>query len=161
MTEMIKERAVVEKIIGDIALIRVQRTEACAGCAVRGMCHALGTQTEDMVVEALNEAGAEAGDVVMVAVPSRSLMKSTLVVYIIPLVALITGLFLGMKGASILELKNPPLWGFMGSLSLMALSFIFARWFDRKASKNPEFTPRVVQVIERCIQKSSPSDLKT
>ncbi|SFM42489.1 SoxR reducing system RseC family protein [Thermodesulforhabdus norvegica] len=157
---MIRERAVVEKIFGERAVIRVKRTEACAGCVARGMCHALGTQTEDMEVEAINEAGASPGDVVMVSVPSGTLMKSTMVVYIIPIASLIIGLFSGIKLASAFELKNPSLWGFAGSLGMMALAFLFARWFDRRASKSTEFVPRIVEVVERCKERNPSRDQK-
>lgn len=144
----IRETAVVQRVVEDKAIVKVKRSEACSGCTAKGMCHALGSQTSEMEVEVLNERRARPGDVVEISVPSHSLLKSTMVVYVVPVCALIGGLFAGLKIASIIGVENPSLLGFICAMVSMLGAFLFVRWFDRKASKNTDYMPRITNVLE-------------
>ncbi len=144
---MITEQAVVQDIRENIAVVKVERSEACGNCAARGMCQALGGQSKEMLVEVLNDKHAKPGDVVEISIPSKPFLKSMSVVYMIPVMSLIAGLFLGMEFGKRTDIINPSLAGFLGAMIFLAGAFGFARWYDRKAQQNIEYWPRISRVI--------------
>ncbi len=144
---MIREQAVVQGVRDNVAIVKVKKSEACAGCAAQGMCHALGGQTKDMLVEVLNDKSASPGDIVEISIPSKPFLKSMSVIYMIPVFSLITGLLVGTQLAKKTGIMDPSLAGFLGSVIFTAGAFTFARWYDRKAQKNIEYWPRITKII--------------
>jgi len=154
---MIRERAVVQELTApDRALVQVKRTEACAGCAARGMCHALGGQSKDVVVEVLNDkTNVKPGDIVEISIPSSSFLKSMSVIYMIPVMALMAGLFIGIYIAKNFCHIDPSIGGLLGSVVGVSIAFAFARWYDRKAHNKPEYWPKITRVIENNNESAS------
>ena len=144
---MITEEAVVQDTRDNIAVVKVQRSEACGNCAAKGMCQALGGQSKEMLVEVLNDKNASPGDIVEISIPSKPFLKSMSVVYMIPVFSLIIGLFLGMQFGKETNILDPSLAGFLGAMLFLGGAFTFARWYDRKAQQNIEYWPRISKVL--------------
>ncbi len=102
---MLTEKATVVAVDGDQALLETSRRSACGGCAVNKACgtgviaKALGAKR--FRIEAQNAIGARVGDEVVVAIEDSLLVKSSLLVYALPLLTMLGGGLLGerMRGA--------------------------------------------------------------
>lgn len=74
-----------------LAVIQMTRTEACGQCRA---CLA-GMKKEEMIIEADNECNAKVGDWVIMELRNNSFIKAVMILYGIPMVALVTGIVLG------------------------------------------------------------------
>ena len=86
---MVNEEGIVERVAAESAWVRIEKSGACASCSSRGACHALSER--EMLVEVGNRLGAGPGDRVELSVPSGSLLKLSVLVYFVPVLALVVG----------------------------------------------------------------------
>ena len=133
MTREVQVRRVLD---GGYAEVVMERPTACSGdchhCA--GGCTAA---REIMVVRAKNLIGAKAGDVVLLELSARQLLKISLLVYFTPIVLFFLGWFLG----SLLGLA--PWFGGLG----FALGVGFLFWFNRHVEKKTPVQYRIVGYV--------------
>lgn len=85
------ERGLVINTKDHLAVIQMTRTEACGQCRA---CLA-GMKEEEMIIEADNECNAKVGDWVIMELRNNSFMKAVLIMYGIPMIALVIGIVLG------------------------------------------------------------------
>lgn len=85
-----REEGTVLALDGGTARVRIARRDACGGCRA---CAALGPG--DMVIEALNAAGAKVGDRVKVEAAGPDPLRAALLVYGFPLAFLVAGCLVG------------------------------------------------------------------
>lgn len=85
------EKGLVVNTKDHLAVIRMTRTEAC------GQCHAClaGMKKEEMIIEADNECNAKVGDWVIMELRNNSFIKAVMIMYGIPMLALMIGIVLG------------------------------------------------------------------
>jgi len=150
---MIRERGVVEKIIDQKALVKLQRSSGCDTCEARGSCHA--ESDKNMLVEVENELHSKEGDTVEVSMPTRSVAKMALVVYLGPVAALIAGAFAGDAVGQSLQLDSP-LAPVIGGLVLLAASLIALKGFDRFARSRPEYHPHMTRILATGPEPAAP-----
>ncbi|RPJ20871.1 MAG: hypothetical protein EHM26_04765 [Desulfobacteraceae bacterium] len=141
---MINERGVIEKIVRQNAVVKLQRSSGCDACEARGSCHAEGDK--NMLVEVENELRAKEGDTVEVSMPTRSVAKMALVVYLGPVVALIAGAFAGDAAGRSFRLDSP-LAPVIGGLVLLAASLLALKGFDRFARSRPDYHPHMTRIL--------------
>lgn len=117
------------------ATISYVRPDACAKC---GGCSSMNQQGTIRL-----KAKCAVGNWVKVALPDERFLSATVVAYVIPLVCLLGGLFLGyfLSGRS-------EGWALAGSAVGLALSLGVLRLNERHIAGRPEWTPRVAQVYE-------------
>ena len=116
-----------------MAEVMAQRSEACSGCGQKQSCHSCLSHAKTQI-EALNIAGARAGDLVSLSIPTDTLIKGAALLYLIPAI-----------GHS-LALKETPasiLFGFAG----LILGFLVTALLSRKMSKNQGLTPKIDRII--------------
>lgn len=143
---MINERGVVEKIIEDTAVVKLQRTAGCETCKARSSCHAEGDA--EMRIEVENHLHAKEGDTVEMSLPERSVAKMALVVYFGPVAALIAGALVGdALGKSIQP--DSPLSAVIGGGVFLAASLLALKKFDRFARSRPDYHPRITRILQR------------
>ncbi|MFP3911084.1 MAG: SoxR reducing system RseC family protein [Desulfobacteraceae bacterium] len=143
---MVSEQGIVEKITGRKAVIRIERTSACATCESRGHCEV--GSTRKMVVEVPNELGAQNGDRVEVSIPTGSFLKLTLLVYLFPIVALIAGAYAGEQWAGFVGM-NPTVASIIGGGLSTAIAFIALRALDRRFRMRGQTGPRMTRILLR------------
>ena len=85
------EKGLVVGLKNDLAVIRLNRIEACAKCRA---CVA-GMKTEEMMVEAENECDAVVGDWVEMELRDYGFLKAVLIMYGLPLIGFMVGLCTG------------------------------------------------------------------
>jgi len=141
---MINERGVVEKIVHQKAVVKLQRSSGCETCEARGSCHAEGDK--EMRIEVDNELHAREGDYVEVSMPTRSVAKMALVVYLGPVVALLAGAFIGDAVGRSFQFDSP-LAPVIGGAVLLAASLLALKGFDRLARSRPEYHPHMTRLF--------------
>jgi sigma-E factor negative regulatory protein RseC len=150
---MIRERGVVEKIVNQRAVVKLQKGSGCDTCEARGSCHAEGDK--NMVIEVGNELQAREGDIVEVSMPARSVAKMALVVYLGPVGALIAGAFAGDAVGRFFQMDSP-LAPFIGGVVLLAASLIALKGFDRLARSRSEYHPHMTRILATGPEPASP-----
>ena len=141
---MVREQGVVERIKGDKALLRIERTSACATCESRGSCE-MGPDKK-MMVEVNNTLGARTGDRVEVSVPTGSIIKLSLLVYLFPILALIAGAYAGGECAQRLAF-NATLASIFGGGMMAAIAFVVLRHLDRRLQLTGRSIPRMTRIL--------------
>lgn len=139
------ERGVVVKVDGGLAWIKTAKSSSCEGCASRDSCGNPGGGKE-MEVEALNGAGAKAGDLVLISFGTAPLIKVYTLVYIFPILALLVGAILGQRLSAYLSLDE--------SLSALVLGFLFfigaffiVKFYSGKMARTGDYRPKVLRII--------------
>ena len=90
---MIEESAVVVKIENRQVWIESGQNSACGGCRQKASCtgNAIGSLLKKKSVPVDSDILLKVGDSVMVAIDESLLLRATLVLYLLPLIALFTG----------------------------------------------------------------------
>jgi len=91
----IRESGHVVRTEGEVAIVEIHRSAACAGCAASGVCHTLGGSADRHELRARNTARAKPGDLVEVEIPARAALRAAAWVYLLP-----TALILAIAFAS-------------------------------------------------------------
>lgn len=143
---MVTEQGIIEEDTGQKALVRIKKSSACATCESRGNCEV--ASGKSMVVEVPNDLGGGVGDHVELSVPSGAFLKLSLLVYVLPVVALIAGAFAGGMCAPFLHM-TPTLASVIGGFLVMGVTFYALKRFDRSLRARSEFRPRMTRILYR------------
>ena len=138
-----REEAVVIDVSGTRATVTIESKSHCDHCR---LC----TVGEDgqRMLEADNKVSASPGEKVILEVPPGQIVTTSLVVYGLPLVALVGGVVLGYFLAGNLGIpeKREPL-GFAFGIAGLVLSLIGVRLYDRALSRKGISSPVIVEKI--------------
>ena len=143
---MITEQGIIEEVSGQKALVRIKQSSACATCESRGDCELVSGKS--MVVEVANDLEGGEGDHVELSVPSGAFLKLSLLVYILPVVALIAGAFAGGAFAGVLHVPLS-VASVIGGFLAMGITFYALKRLDRSLRARSEFRIRMTRVILR------------
>jgi sigma-E factor negative regulatory protein RseC len=153
---MIKEKAQVVAVEGEYALVQTLRRSTCNGCAANQSCgtsvlsKVLGQRYARMRV--LNTPRANVGDTVLIALGESGLLKSALVVYCLPLLAIVLFVVLGQLtlGANFTE-GLAIVFGLAGFVASLCL----ARLLSTRMASNVNYQP-VILAVEPELSNSAP-----
>jgi sigma-E factor negative regulatory protein RseC len=142
---MVEEVGVVTSVDGLTARVNVPKKSACEGCTA-GVCM---TGEQSMEIVALNKAGAKTGQKVKVSIRSIVYMKSAMVVYGIPALALVLGAVFGKEVmAGFFKGTDPDVLSAVFGFGFLGLSFVVVRiWANRKANKT-ESGPVIEEILD-------------
>ncbi len=142
---MLTEEAQVVSARGESALVRTHRSEACHHCLAQSACGAMGGGKE-IRLEVRNPIRAQAGDRVELALPEHVFLKASLVLYLIPLAAVMGGAVLGLFVAAPLGWSEDQAGMLLAGIGLVgSLAAVFG--LNRRLSARREFVPRIVRVL--------------
>ena len=143
---MATEKGIVTKIESTTtAWVKTTKTEACKACAARSTCHSVGGGKE-MEVEAINHAGAQVGQKVVLSFDTSPLLKATFLLYVFPIIAMIVGAFIGQKLASNFNVDTSFLAAILGFL-FFGLTMLLVRSKGNKLGQRDEYRPKIIRVI--------------
>ncbi len=135
-----KENGKVTKIISlhevEITFPKNSACEKCGACRLAG--------EGKVSITATNKLGAQLGDKVEVEIATKGLVFGSLLVFVLPIVFLIVGYFLGFY--LMLVLGNAPMaekTGILTAFAFFAVSFFVIRLFDEKLKKNDLFQAEI------------------
>ena len=139
------EEGIVEKTSKHKAFIRIQPSSACATCSSRDSCD-ITSEKKKIVIEMANDLQAATGDRVEISMPESSLLKLSLLVYLLPVVALISGACLGAAMAGLLNMDSTLASVIFGVLA-MAIVFSGLRWLNGVPDFREKYYPRMTRII--------------
>jgi sigma-E factor negative regulatory protein RseC len=126
---MIEESAVVVKIENHQVWVESGQSSACGGCLQKASCstNAVGSVLKKKAVPVDSDIQLKTGDQVMVAIDENLLLRASLLLYLVPLIALFTGA--GVADWLLDNAQYADLW-IAGSA---ILSFLISLWLINKA----------------------------
>lgn len=143
---MATEQGIVTKIESTTtAWVKTTKTDACKACAARNSCHSMGGSNE-MEVEAINHAGAQVGQKVVLSFDTSPLLKATFLLYVFPIIAMIIGAFVGQQLAPNFNFDASFLSAIFGFL-FFGLTILFVRSKGNKLAQRDEYRPKIIRVI--------------
>lgn len=141
---MSAERGVVEKVEAGWAWVKTKRSSACSSCASRSHCLTQGS--DQMVVKAQNSAHAKKGDEVELYLSTKTKLKSTAIVYLIPVFGIFVGAFSANPLSAVIGL-NPSLGMALFTLTGLVLSVFLMRYLANRMDSKQSLTPLVKRVV--------------
>ncbi len=136
---MIEEIGTVIDCRDEIAEVAIERTEACAGCSAKSMCQPFGEKENRMIISAINNISAKKGNKVKVAVPSTTFIKASFIVYIVPVIFMLIGAFIGE-----IYFKNDIVIFILSGLFFIISFFIISKY--SKLNKKI-YTPVITEIL--------------
>ncbi len=140
---MLEEEAKVVSAEGDFITVEVVRQSACgtcsakAGCGVEVVSRIAGSRVRTMTLQVRNTIGAEVGDHVIVAVPDAVMVKSSMLVYITPLVLMVLGAILAESLGG--PQSRSDLLAVIGAVAGFVMGLAIVRGLGQHMSRRPEF----------------------
>ena len=123
-----------------------EREDACHNCEASQFCHAL-TNCTTLETKVLNKAGAGVGDLVMIHLSSHTVLKGALVLYLIPVLGLLTGAVAGSgfsKQLAIGETGAALVFGLAG----LVLGFIITAMISKRMSVGNRLIPEITHIVK-------------
>ena len=127
---MIEEVAVVVKIENHQVWVESGPNSACGGCQQKASCttNAIGSVLKKKSVPVDCDIQLKTGDEVMVAIDENLLLRASLLLYLVPLIALFTG-----AGIADWLLADDALYADLWIAGSALLSFLFSLWLINQA----------------------------
>lgn len=140
-----QEVGTVVEVRDDLAIVEVERSPACERC---GVCHHM-LGTNKMVAEARNDAQAKVGEKVNLEIESKIFLTMAFVLYIVPVVFLIIGYFIG---STLVAFLQKPTYsqevGILSGFIFLGFSYLIIRMIDRRAALSKQLRPVVTEVVK-------------
>ncbi len=141
---MIEEIGTVKSTNGMIAIVSVPRRSACDGCTA-GTCK---TEEQSMEIEAVNEAGAVAGQRVKVSVQSIAYMKGSLIVYGVPALGLVVGAVFGKELLGrFFQASDPDVLSAVSGFVAFGAALVIVKIWTNAASRKIESKPVIEEIL--------------
>lgn len=148
---MIEERGHVLSVEDGAVWVETIRRSTCGSCSARAGCgqailQKLGSGARQGFVRVLSDSGHRVGDQVVIGVPENAVVRSSLLVYAVPLV----GLFAFALAAQMLfGLEEPGI--ILSAFFGLAAGFGAVRLHEAAGRNNPSLQPRVIQPIQQTV----------
>jgi sigma-E factor negative regulatory protein RseC len=159
---MIEESGRVVSIDGDDAWVETSRRSSCGSCEAKGcgtgtLSQILGRKTQQLRVK--NPVGAVPGDRVVLGISETALIKGSLAVYLVPLLALLGGGLFGELMAPQLELsgEGPAI---VAALIALGLSLLWLRRFNRRVADDERFNAVILRRENQPVAENISFNLK-
>ena len=142
---MSKEKGVVEKLENGFTWVRAQRKSACGSCTNKAHCSSIDGGRQ-MLVKVNNDLNAKKGDSVEFHLNSAFLLKCTFIIYIVPVLGLITGAIIASPIANLTGMNHSfamvllTLSGFLGAVLL-------SRLLIHQKNDNTRFLPTIRRIL--------------
>lgn len=139
-----KEIGEIIELEGNQAIVRIQRSSACGKC---GACK-FGASRDGMLLSTYNHLNGKPGDFVEIELESSSIVKASIIVYLIPLLGLIIGVVVGYFLAGFFNLDSG-LLGAIGGILFTALTFLGIKAIDPLLKEKDTYSPKMVSIINQ------------
>jgi sigma-E factor negative regulatory protein RseC len=142
---MSAERGIVENVEAGWAWVKTKRSSACASCDSRHHCSAV-EGGDQMLIKAQNTVNAKKGDEVELYLSTKTKLKGTAIVYLLPVFGIFAGAFSANPLSEALGL-NPSLGMAVFTLTGLILAVFLMRSLANRMAANQALTPLVKRVI--------------
>ena len=137
------EKGLVTQVKGQYVVVQMVRLEACDHCRACTM----GMEGKEMIIEAENECNAKVGDYVNVSIEQTNFLKAVLIMYTIPLAALLIGIGSGYVIGQLTKINWSEYLSIILGFGFVAITY----WIIRKNEpkfKNKKYRPKAIEVVE-------------
>ena len=124
-------------------MVRIQQTSACSHCKSRDTCE---ISEKKILVEVVNDLFAKVGDQVELSIPEGTVIKLAMLVYLIPIIALILGAFAVGALAEHLRIEST-LASILGGGLCMGIVYFILKRLDQTKQFRDEYLPRMTRII--------------
>ncbi|MCU0643291.1 MAG: SoxR reducing system RseC family protein [bacterium] len=138
---MMFETGIVNRVEKNIAWVKMIKGEQCSGCHA---CNAFGEGVVELI--ALNGVAAKPGDRVEVEIDPNQVVKHSAIVFLLPVLGLILGYFLGAKYLEQAGLSQQSA-GIIGSFGLLLVMFAAIIGYDRLVAKSQKINATIQRVL--------------
>jgi sigma-E factor negative regulatory protein RseC len=138
---------VVQTFENNTAEVVTDRRGACGGCEHSQGCRSC-LSSAKMVSIVQNAVGARPGDVVLIHLKESALWTGAMLLYIVPILWLMTGAFIGASFGESWSLGasgGAIIFGFLG----LALGFLLTLYISKSSGVRFKLVPQTVRIVER------------
>jgi sigma-E factor negative regulatory protein RseC len=108
-------------------------------------------------VEAINQAGAQVGDKIMLSFKTTSLLKAMSLLYLFPILCLMAGAGIGLKIGEAYSM-DVNLSSLLTALLFLVLSIWFVKSKGNRLSAKSEYQPKIIKVVKEADSALSSSE---
>ena len=143
------EGVVVEQLKNNRAKVKIRKRSSCNACSHKGFCNPFGK--DSMIIMAANPLNAERGQTVRINFKSEKEGRAVIILYIIPLIGLIAGAFIG----NTLNLfGNQDVSAIFFSILFLAGILLVIRYYSqRKYEKDTTYKPTIIEIVKDLREK--------
>jgi len=128
---------------GERAKVQLLKHTACGDC---GACQ-LGKENLELQVDAINKIGAKVGDTVELNMETVNVLRAAAIIYVIPLIGLLAGVFAGLKLMGFDDMANGELYALIFGFFIMGICFLFIKLNEKKLHKSERYTSVITKVL--------------
>jgi sigma-E factor negative regulatory protein RseC len=132
---MLETRAIIIHVQGDKALVEAKGGAGCGNCDSENGCTSSKLSqlfcSKPRQFTVLNESHAGVGDEVQITLPDGVLLRSSMLMYVVPLSLLLSGGMLGAHWASDTATRDG--YAAIGSLCGLVGGFVLAKWLAKRS----------------------------
>lgn len=146
---MLEEQGRVVAVEEGFAWVETQRRSACGACSVNKGC---GTGVISKVVgqranrvRAINGIDATVGDDVVIGLHDEALVRGSLAVYTVPLIAMLLMALLGERLGSVWQAGSGEGMSVLFGLTGLVLAFLWVRRFSRRIAHDSRYQPVILR----------------
>lgn len=143
---------IIVKEMGPYSKVKLMRHTACGNC---GACH-LGDDQKDVHLIALNDVQGEEGDLVEVTMGTDSVLRAAFIMYIMPLAALLIGVFLGQPIFETMGFGNIEVPSALLGLVLMIGTYLVIKKNDQKFLQSKKYTAHIEMIVQKNHKEMQP-----
>ena len=147
---MVEEQGTVVAVDGAQAWVETRRRASCDSCSVRHGCgvstlaKAFGRRRSR--VRVLNSISARVGDSVVLGLNEQAMVRGSLAVYAVPLLALLAGGIIGEMFARNLAADSTEPYAIMSSLLGLLAGFAWLRRFAGRVRNDESYQPVILRM---------------
>lgn len=142
-TEELTEEGIVKESKDGIATIIISDSENCKECTAKLYCKPGNSNERSLTVK--DNFGLIAGDRVRVSIHGSQILRVSFLIYGIPLILLLAGLFLGMQFFQI----HKELYSTIFAVGLVSIYILIIHFLHKKRNYLPQSYPEIVFVSNR------------
>ena len=134
----------------NIAEVKVIKHSACSKCDKDcPLSNPESHEQEEMIFKVKNNIGANQGDRVSIELESRNLVLSSLIIYLMPILNMIIGYFVGKWFGINNNLLTPEVSGIIGTILFFILSYLILKYMNSKLEKYNKINPEIVKIHKK------------
>lgn len=119
------------------ARVEVYQNSECTGCASKSHCH--GGEQPKRIITVVNDIGAKEGDPVIFESSSGKVVVSSLLIWVLPILAMFVGYAVANKYAG-------GGWAILSAFVFLILSFLLLKLIDMTIAGGVYFYPRISSI---------------
>ena len=150
---MITENGIVTDVNPSLAWIRTIRSGTCESCSSKDNCGTSHSGKKEMMIAVKNTLNVNKGDQVVIGLETKPLLVVTFLLYVFPVILLITGALIGNSIAPSFDM-DPSILSLVTGIIFFCVAFFIIRKKSRTLSTNESYKPFLVRKKSSAIQQN-------